>query len=92
MGVIYYKMINIEVNQAEIREYINRKLNEEIKETLWLVDVEKIVELTCMSKRFLEDTILSDVRMRAIERRKNKKRWYPAKQAFEVIEEITLEW
>ena len=84
--------VQIEVNQSEVRQYINKKLDEEIKEVLWLVDVERIVELTCMSKRFLEDTILSDPRMRVIERRKNKKRWYPAKQAFEVIEEITFDW
>jgi len=84
--------VQIEVNQSEVRQYINKKLDEEIKDVLWFVDVERIVELTCMSKRFLEDTILSDPRMRVIERRKNKKRWYPAKQAFEVIEEITFDW
>ena len=84
--------IHIDVNQEEVRQYIERKLDEQIKGSLWFVDVEKIVELTCMSKRFLEDTILSDPRMRTIERRKNQKRWYPAKQAFEVIEEITFGW
>lgn len=35
---------------------------------------------------------LIELEMRAIERRKNQKRWYLAKQAFEVIEEITSEW
>lgn len=84
--------VQIELNQEEIREYLKKKLDEEIRETLWLVDVEKMVELTCMSKRYLEQEILSDVRMRAIERRKNKKRWYPAKQAFEIIDEITFSW
>lgn len=45
-----------------------------------------------MSKRYLEDEVISDVRMKAIEIRKNRKRWWPAEKAFEVIMEITSEW
>jgi len=45
-----------------------------------------------MSKRFLEDEILSDPRMRVIERRKSRKRWWFYKQAVEVIKEIVDEW
>lgn len=84
--------VQIEVNQSEIRKYINEKLDDEIKEVLWFVDVEKLVSLTCMSKRYLEDEVLSDVRMRSIERRKGRKRWYPAKLALEVLDEITSSW
>lgn len=84
--------VEITLDRQAIKEYIHRKLDEEIKETLWFVDVEKMAELTCMSKRYLEQEILSDVRMRAFERRKGRKRWYPAKQALEVIEEITFNW
>lgn len=85
---------NIEVNidKQAIRQYIEKRLEEEIQQTLWLVDLEKIAELTCMSKRWLEDEIVCDVRMRAIEIKKNRKRWWPARQAFEVINIITSEW
>ncbi|MEK4023520.1 hypothetical protein [Sporosarcina sp. FSL W7-1283] len=84
--------VEIELDKQAIKEYIHKQLDQEIRETLWFVDVDKLCQLTCMSKRYLEQEILSDVRMRAIERRKERKRWYPAKQAQEVIEEITLDW
>lgn len=84
--------IEIAIDRQAIKDYIHNKLDEEVRETLWFVDVDKLCQLTCMSKRYLEDEILSDVRMRAIERRKERKRWYPAKQALAVIEEITYNW
>lgn len=85
---------NIEVNldKQAIREYIEKRLEEEVREVLWLIDLEKMVELTNMSRRFLESDVVCDVRMRAIEIKKNRKRWWPYRQAFEVISEITSEW
>lgn len=86
--------MNIEVNldKQAVRQYIQKQLDEEIQQTLWLVDLDKIAELTCMSKRWLEDEVISDIRMKAIEIKKNRKRWWPARQAFEVIVSITSEW
>lgn len=85
---------NIEVNidKQAIRQYIEKRLDEEVRETFWLIDLEKLAALTCMSKRFLDESVLSDIRMRAIEIRKNRKRWWPYRQALQVIEEITSEW
>lgn len=85
---------NIEVNidKQAIRQYIEKRLDEEIREILWMIDLDKMAELTCMSKRWLEDVITSDVRMRSIELKKNRKRWWPYRQAFEIINEITSEW
>lgn len=84
--------IELQLDKAEVRRYIEKRLDEEIRETLWLIDLDKMSDLTCMSKRWLEEVIACDVRMRAIEVKKNRKRWWPAKQAFEVISEITSEW
>ncbi|MEQ6856285.1 hypothetical protein AAHH17_17620 [Lysinibacillus capsici] len=85
---------NIEVNldKKAIRQYIEKQLDEEIREVLWWIDLNKMAELTNMSQRFLESELVCDVRMRAIEVKKNRKRWWPARQAFEVITEITSEW
>ncbi|EON73833.1 hypothetical protein [Lysinibacillus sphaericus] len=85
---------NIEVNldKQAIRQYIEKRLDEEIRNTLWLIDLDKMTELTCMSKRWLEDVIVCDMRMRAIEMKKSRKRWWPYRQAFEVITEIMSEW
>ncbi|WP_336635371.1 hypothetical protein [Lysinibacillus fusiformis] len=85
---------NIEVNldSQAIQRYVHKQLDSAIQAQLWLVDLDKMAELTCMSKRWLEDEIISDVRMKAIEIRKNRKRWWLARQAFEIINEITSEW
>lgn len=85
---------NIEVNldKQAIRQYIEKRLDEEVREALWLIDLDKMSELTCMSRRYLEGDIVCDIRMRAIEIKKNRKRWWPYRQAFEVISEITSEW
>jgi len=85
---------NIEVNldKQAIREYIEKRLDEELREVLWLIDLNKMAELMSMSPRFLESEVVSDVRMRAIEIKKSRKRWWPARQAFEVISAITNEW
>lgn len=84
--------IELQLDKQAIRQYIEKRLDEEVRETLWLVDLEKMAELMCMSRRFLESDIVCDVRMRAIEIKKSRKRWWPARQAFEVISEITSEW
>lgn len=77
------------------QKYVKKKLDEALHEALWelwYVDADKLSALTCMSKRWLEDEIFCDVRMRAIEVRKVKKRWWPAKEAREVMKEITSHW
>ncbi|MEY2373425.1 hypothetical protein [Lysinibacillus capsici] len=82
-------------DKQSAQKYVKKKLNEAIDEALWelwYVDADKLSALTCMSKRWLEDEIFCDVRMRAIEVRKVKKRWWPVKEAREVMKEITSEW
>ncbi|MGE7954965.1 hypothetical protein [Lysinibacillus xylanilyticus] len=85
---------NIEVNldKQAIRQYIEKQLYEEVREVLWWIDLNKMSELTNMSPRFLESEIVCDVRMRTIEVKKSRKRWWPYRQAFEIISEITSEW
>lgn len=84
--------IELELDQQAINKHIEQKLDECIISHLWFVDCKRISELTSMSVRFLEDEVFSDPRMRVIEKRKNRKRLYPAKQAFEVISEILDSW
>ncbi|MFM9535518.1 hypothetical protein [Lysinibacillus sp. IITD104] len=84
--------IELQLDKKQIQQHIEKQLDESIQAQLWFVSVERLALLTDMSKRWLEDEILCDPRMRAIERKKNRKRWYLAQQAFEVITEITSEW
>ena len=84
--------IKIEVDDKFIKARIEKQLDECIQSQLWFVDVKKLSELTCFSIRSLEEDILNDVRMKSIEIRKARKRYYEAKKAFETIKEIMLEW
>lgn len=89
---MFLTKFEIDLDQHAIQQYAKKQLDDSIQAQLWLVDLEKIAKLTCMSKRWLEDEFITDPRMKAIEIKKNRKRWWPAKQAFEVIKEITSEW
>jgi hypothetical protein len=85
--------INIDINEAEIRDYINSKLDEEIHSFLFTWDLDQMVARTCMSKSFLENEILSDPRMKLIERRKERgKRYWFYEESLNVIRQIMNEW
>ncbi|PEP85320.1 hypothetical protein [Bacillus toyonensis] len=84
--------VQVNIDEKAIKEYIQQQIDLHLHETVLTVDLEKLVVITSMSKRFLEDEILSDPRMRLIERRRNRKRWWFYKQALEVITEIINEW
>ncbi|ATI52761.1 hypothetical protein [Bacillus tropicus] len=84
--------VQVNIDEKAIKEYILQQIDQQLHETLLMVDLEKLAVITSMSKRFLEDEILCDPRMRLIERRRNRKRWWFYKQALEVITEIVDEW
>lgn len=84
--------VNIAVDDKVIKEYIQQQIDQSVRETFLLVDLEKLVHMTNMSARFLEDNILSDPRMRLLERRKARKRWWLYKESMEVIKEILEDW
>lgn len=84
--------VELKVNPIWIQGEIERQLTDSIQMKLWFVDVDMLSKLMCMSVRYLESEILSDARMKAIEVRKSRKRWWRAEDALKVIEEITAEW
>lgn len=88
-------VIQVQVDKEEFKKYMQNMFQEELRgnlETYWLIDIKKMSELTCMSVRFLEDAIVSDPRMRLIEIKKNRKRWWSYQEAMKIIFEITSEW
>lgn len=84
--------VRIDIDQKQVRDFIESQLQKQINQQMLLVDVNKLSELTCMSVRYLEDEILHDPRVRIHERRKNRKRWWLAQPTFKAIDEITAEW
>ncbi len=85
--------INVDVNEKEIKAYLDEKLEESLRDTLIFWDVKSMASRMCMSESFLEQNILHDPRMRLLERRKAKgKRFWFYKESLEVIKQIVDEW
>ena len=85
--------VNVEIDEQAIKEYINKKLDESIRKTLFLWDINEMAKQTCMSKSFLENEFLHDPRMKLLERRVEKgKRYWFYEQSLEVMKEIMDEW
>lgn len=85
--------INIDVDQQQIRDYINKKIDESIKQTMFMWDINEMAKQTCMSKSFLENEFLQDPRMKLLERRKEKgKRYWFYEESLRVMKQIMDEW
>lgn len=85
--------ISVNVNQTEIRDYIQKRLDENLSQVFFTWDIEEMSKRTCMSKSFLENEFLKDPRMKLIERRKEKgKRFWFYEQSLTIIKEIMDEW
>ena len=84
--------VTVNIDEKAIREYILKQLDQQIHESLLLIDLKKMAEITSMSPRYLEEQILRDPRMRLIERRRDRKRWWLYKEAVNVIQAIIEEW
>jgi len=82
----------VNIDETAIKDYIHKQLDQQIQESLLLIDLKKMAEITSMSPRYLEEQILKDPRMRLIERRKDRKRWWIYKEAVSVIQAILDEW
>ncbi|MGG3887804.1 hypothetical protein [Metabacillus fastidiosus] len=85
--------IHVDVDQEQIKRYINEKLDYAFHQTLFFWDINEMSKRTCMSKSFLENEFLDDPRMKRITRRKEKgKRLWPVEESLKVIQEIMDEW
>lgn len=85
--------INVNLDHGEIRNYINEKLEEAVRESLFTWDIDQMAKRTCMSKSFLENEFLHDPRMKLLERRKEKgKRFWFYEESKRAMREIMDEW
>ncbi|MEC2307795.1 hypothetical protein [Bacillus atrophaeus] len=84
---------DVAVNETEIRDYINQQLDQAMRGSLFVWDIETMSKRTCMSKSFLENEFLHDPRMKLIERRKEKgKRFWFYEESKQVMKDIMDEW
>jgi transcriptional regulator GlxA family with amidase domain len=83
--------VEVSLNEDEIKKHVYDRLDDMVRESLIMIDVETLAKKMCLSKRFLEDEFLSDIRMKAIERRKSRKRLYFYDEVIPVIKEIVYE-
>lgn len=84
----------IHLDESLVKEEIKEQVQQILKDTseLWLWDVDMMVKKTCMSQTFIEEEFLSDPRMKRIEIRKSRKRWYPVEATKRVMQIIMNEW
>lgn len=68
--------VTVNINKKAISEFIEKELQKHINQQLLLVDINKLSHLTSISKRYLEEHILPDPRVKQFERKKNRKRWW----------------
>lgn len=84
--------VQVEIDQEQIKEYIESEIQKVINQQLLLVDINKLAQLTSMSPRFLEEYILSDPRVRLHERRRDRKRWWIYEPTMKAILSIVNDW
>ncbi|WP_440896273.1 hypothetical protein ACS127_17390 [Amphibacillus sp. Q70] len=83
--------VKVEVNESEIIEHIKQRVDALADGFFIMLDVDTLAKRMCLSKRFIEDELLSDVRIKAIERKKSRKRMYFTDELIPVIKEIVYE-
>ncbi|MGD6872982.1 hypothetical protein ACQCU1_12465 [Sutcliffiella horikoshii] len=85
--------LTIDVDEKEVKDYINKKLEQAIHESLFMWDIDQMARRTCMSKSFLENEFLHDPRMKLLERRKEKgKRFWFYEDSKNAMKQIMDEW
>lgn len=81
--------INVDVNEKEIQESIEKKIDEVVNKTLFYWDINKMSQMMSLSKSTLEREFLDDPRLKMLERKKTRgKRIWPVKESLEVIQTI----
>lgn len=90
--MISTSLVQVELNKKEIKKYIKEELDEQIRQEYLFIDINKLVEITSCSKRWLEEELLQDPRIRICERRKNRKRLWLYPDVIESIKIIADEW
>lgn len=89
---MFQSKVTVDMNYDEIKNYIQKQIDTTIKREKLFVDINDLVQITSCSKGWLEEELLSDVRVRVHERRKNRKRLWLYKETIDAIKEIADEW
>lgn len=84
--------IAVNIDKNEVKRYIEKRLDEEVREAFVLIDLKKMSELLCMSERYITDELLHDPRIQICEVRRNRKRWWKYKPLIQAIDEVVSEW
>lgn len=84
--------VSVEIDEQAIKQYIQSELDKSIHQNLLFIDINKLVEITSCSKRWLEEELLQDPRIKVCERRKNRKRLWLYPDVAKAIKAIADEW
>ena len=87
--------IELKVDEQEVQNQIKQLIIEQARPQLLFWDIDDMTKLTPYGKTFLEENILSDPRMKMLERRKGEKgkRVWPYEESSTVLKNIIMnEW
>jgi hypothetical protein len=83
--------IEISLDERQITQIIEKKIDDNIRQSLLFIDINRLAEITTFSRSTLEKKVLHDERMKLIERRLDRKRVWYYKEAMEVLREMADE-
>ncbi|MBC6300331.1 hypothetical protein [Listeria booriae] len=85
--------IDILIDDVQIKEELQKKLDNQWSEMLFLWDIEEMEKRMCMGRTKLNEWFLKDPRMeRHMRRKSNGKKWWFYKESIETMKEIMDEW
>lgn len=83
--------VNVNINEHEVKKMVNEKIDDMVREYLIMIDVPTLAKKMSCSARFLEEELLHDPRIKALERKKIRKRLYFVDELLPVLKEVINE-
>ena len=87
--------IELKIDEQQVQNQIQQIIAKQARPQLLFWDIDDMTKLTPYGKTFLEENILCDPRMKALERRKGEKgkRIWPYEESSKVLKNIIMnEW
>ena len=83
--------VSIEVNPEQVQAIVEQQLKEITQQKIILMDSERFMDLFSFNKRFFDEHIASDPRVKQFERKRSRKRYWLAQPTIEMVLQIVNE-
>jgi len=83
--------VSIEVDPEQVKAIVEQQLKEITQQKIILMDSERFMDLFSFNKRFFEEHIAGDSRIKQFERKRSRKRYWLAQPTIEMVLQIVNE-